>query len=259
VEHRFDSKVAIVTGSSSGIGKAIALRLAQQGAAICVVADRNTQGGQATAEEIRRNGGKSAFVQADVSVQADCERITAEALDAFGRIDILVNNAGITRTTPLDRLSEELWDQVLDTNLKSAYLMARQVVPHMLARGWGSIVNIGSVHATRTMPGMAAYAASKAGLCGLTRALACELGSRGIRVNCVLPGTIDISLHNRANRPVDPATWTPRANNAQVMQRNGSPTEVAAAVSFLASDEASFTNGATVTVDGGLTNLLRDR
>jgi 3-oxoacyl-[acyl-carrier protein] reductase len=256
---RFDGKAAIVTGSSSGIGKAIALRLASEGAAVCGAANRNAAGGQATPREIAVAGGRSLFVQADVSVAADCQRIVAETLEAFGRVDILVNNAGITRGAPLDKLDEALWDTVLGTNLKSAYLMSRLAVPDMLPRGWGAVVNISSVHAEATFPGYAVYAASKAGLCGLTRGLALEFGGRGVRFNCVLPGTIDNSIYSRSNQPVDRAAWRPRANEAQAMKRLGSPEEIASAVSFLVSDDASFINGATLTVDGGLLCILRDR
>ena len=256
---RFEGKVAIVTGSSSGIGKATALRLASEGAAVCVVANRNVEGGQATAREIAEGDSASLFVQADVSLATDCERVVAETLAALGRVDVLVNNAGITRGAPLDRLDEALWDTVLDTNLKSAYLMSRAAVPDMLGRGWGAIVNVSSVHAQATAPGYAVYAASKAGMTGLTRGLALELGPRGIRVNCILPGTIDTSLYSRSNREVDRAAWKPRESERQGLGRLGSPDEIAAAIAFLASDDASFVNGATLSVDGGLLGILRDR
>ena len=255
----FEGKVAIVTGSSSGIGKSTALRLAAEGAAVCGAANRNAEGGEATAGEIRDGGGKSLFVQADVSLAADCQRIVEATLEAFGRVDILVNNAGITRGAKLEELSEELWDRVLNTNLKSAYLMSRLAVGDMLGRGWGSVVNISSVHAVATHPGLAVYAASKAGMCGLTRGLALEFASRGIRFNCILPGQIDTSLHSRRNRPVDRAAWRPRGSDLQVTGRLGSPDEVAAAVCFLSSEEASYITGATLAVDGGLLDILRDR
>jgi glucose 1-dehydrogenase len=259
---KLSGKVAVVTGSSSGIGKSIALRMAAEGAAVCVVADRNVDGGRATADEIAADGGRAIFVQADVSVAGDCERIVAEAVAALGGINVLVNNAGITRGRPLAELDEQLWDRVIDTNLKSAYLMSRAAIPAMLDAGGGSVVNISSVHARATYPHMAAYAASKAGMCGMTRALACEFGPRGVRFNCILPGTIDLGLHPRGNdgpAPADRPAWQPRASDVQVMKRLGSPDEVAAAVCFLASDEASFVNGAALAVDGGLLDVLRDR
>ncbi|MBM3475227.1 MAG: SDR family oxidoreductase [Armatimonadetes bacterium] len=258
MSRRFENQVAVVTGASSGIGKATALQLAAEGAAVCIVANRNVEGGEATRGEIADAGGRALFVQADVSVAADCDRVVEQTLAAFGQLDVLVNNAGITRFRRVEEIDEALWDQVMDTNLKSAYLMAQRVLPSLLERGRGAIVNVASVHAEETYPGGAVYAASKAGLCGLTRALALELGSRGIRVNCVLPGTIDTTLYHRSNRPVDREAWAPHRNPAQVLQREGSPDEIAAAICFLASDEASFVNGASLAVDGGLLVLLRD-
>jgi len=252
-------RVAIVTGSSSGIGKAIALRLAREGAAVCGVADQNVQGGEATAEEIRQAGGRSLFVRADVRVGEECRRVVKATLETFGRIDVLVNNAGITRLSPLEEMDEAFWDMVMDTNLKSAYLMSRAAVGDMLRRGQGSVVNISSVHAVATRAGHAAYAASKAGMCGMTRALACEYGPVGVRFNCVLPGTVDASLYPRSTQAVDREAWTPRKSDVQVMKRLGSPDEIANVVCFLASEESSFVNGAMLTVDGGLLSMLRDR
>ncbi len=255
----FEGRAAIVTGSSSGIGKATALLMARRGAAICVVANRNVEGGRATVAEIEAAGGRAIFVEADVSVGADCERVANAALEAFGRVDVLVNNAGITRARVLTEMDEAFWDMVLDTNLKSAYMMSRAVVGDMLSRGAGAIVNVSSVHAEQTAGGHAAYAASKAGMGGMTRALALDLGRKGLRVNCILPGTIDISLYPRDDRPVDRATWAPRASEHQVPGHMGSPDDIAAAICFLASDEAAFVNGAMLVADGGLLCKFGDR
>lgn len=257
---RFEGHVAIVTGASSGIGKATALRLAREGASVCIVANRNIVGGEATCREIGDQGGRAIFVQADVRFPMDCDRVVEQTFGTFGRIDVLVNNAGITRFRRLEGVDESLWDEVMDTNLKGPYLMAQRAMPLMLDSGQGAIVNVSSVHAEETYSGGSVYAASKAGLCGLTRGLALELGPLGIRVNCVLPGTIDTSLYHRSNHPViDRERWAPRTNPAQVLQREGSPDEVAAAICFLASGEASFINGASLAVDGGLLVVLRDR
>jgi 3-oxoacyl-[acyl-carrier protein] reductase len=255
---RFESKTAIVTGSSSGIGQATAVRMAAEGAAVTVVANRNVDGGNATVQTITDAGGRAVFIQADVSQSADCDRIVSATMDAFGRVDILVNNAGITTGKALLEMNEEFWDRMLDTNLKSCYMLSRLIVPGMLERGWGRIINTSSVHARVAAPARSAYAASKAGICGLTRALAVEFGAQGILVNAVLPGTIDIS----ASHP-DKADRYRRHHeayrNAQVVGRVGTPEEVAAAICFLASDEASFVNGESLTVDGGLLSILRDR
>ena len=255
---KLTGKIAIVTGSSSGIGKATALAMAAQGAPVCVVTHDNPVGAEDTVARIAAAGGKAIFVPGDVSAGADCHRIVERTIETFGRVDILVNNAGITRAWPLEELGEAQWDLVLDTNLKSAYLMSRLCVLDMLKRSRGSVVNISSVHARASRPGHAAYAASKAGMLGLTRALACELGPRGIRCNAIVPGTIDLSLYPRDNRRVDRDGWAPRASPAQAMKRLGSPEEVAAVACFLASDDAAFVNGASVSVDGGLQTLLRD-
>jgi glucose 1-dehydrogenase len=256
---RFAAKVAIVTGASSGIGKGTALRLAQEGADVCVVANRNVEGGEATVREIAALGRRACFIQADVAQGADCERVVSQTVAELGAVDVLINNAGITRSAPLRELDEPFWDTVMDTNLKSAFLMTRLCVPHMLERGGGSVVNVSSVHAIATHAGHAAYAASKAGMCGMTRALACELGRKGVRVNCVLPGTTDISLYSRRNVEVDREGWAPHPSDIQVMGRLGTPDEIAAAICFLAADEASFVNGASLAADGGLLSILRDR
>lgn len=254
-----EGRAAIVTGSSSGIGRATALRLAADGAAVCVVANRNAEGGQNTVRAIEERGGRAIFVQADVGLAEDCDRIVAAAVEAFGRLDILVNNAGITRGKPLAELEEDLWDRVMDTNLKSTYLLSRRAVPHMLEAGGGAVVSVSSVHAAATFPAYGVYAASKAGLGGLIRGLAVEFGSRGIRFNAVLPGTIDLSAYDRRNnQAADPDAWRPRESPVQVMGRTGSPEEIAAAIAFLVSPESSFVNGASLVVDGGLLCLLRD-
>ncbi|MFO7956065.1 MAG: SDR family NAD(P)-dependent oxidoreductase [Candidatus Brocadiia bacterium] len=256
--NRFENKVAVVTGSSSGIGKGVALRLAREGADICVVANRNVDGGKATRDEVGALGRRAVFVRADVSDAEDCRRIVETARADLGPVDLLVNNAGITRGRPLEELDEQLWDTVLDTNLKSAYMLSRLAAPDMLDRGRGAVVNVSSVHAEQTHGPYAAYAASKAGLCGMSRAMALELGPRGVRVNCILPGTIDTSLYGRKNPPADRAAWRPRSSDAQVFGRMGSPDEIAAAVAFLLSEDASFINGAALVADGGLLCKLGD-
>jgi len=255
---RLDGKVAVVTGSSSGIGKAVALQLAEAGAAVVGAANRNVEGGLDTVRRIESEGGRAAFVQADVSKTSDCSRLIETAVGTFGGLDILVNNAGVTRCAPFESMSEQLWNEVMDIDLRSAAVLTRLAVPCMAARDGGSVINVSSVHAVASHGGCAAYAAAKAGLCGLTRALAVEYGCRGIRVNCVLPGTIDLSLYPRDGRPVDPRAWSPRPSAVQVMGRLGSPAEIAAVVCFLASDYASFINGVSLPVDGGLLCVLRD-
>jgi len=255
---RLDGEVAIVTGASSGIGKSIAMCLAEAGAAVCVVADKNVAGGTQTVEQIVGTGGRAIFIQADVSVADDCARVVADTVSSFGGVSILVNNAGITPDALLEHMDEQFWDRTLAVNLKSVYLMSRQAIGWMLKRGSGSVINIGSVRATATDPGFSAYAASKAGMQGLTRALACEFGGRGIRFNCVEPGTIDLSLPSHSEGAVAQGAWQPHRSEAQVAKRHGSPMEVANVVCFLASKQASYVNGTVLLVDGGLMTRLGD-
>ena len=187
-------KVAIVTGSSSGIGRATALRLADDGAAVCVVANHNAEGSANTVQTTENRGGRATFVQADVGLAEDCDRIVAATLEAFGRIDILINNAGITRGRPLPELEEDLWDRVMDTNLKSAYLMSRRTVPHMLEAGGGAVVNVSTMASVRPFGGdfgmEMGYAVAKGGLNTLSKYMAKDLGRYGIRVNTCRMGWI---------------------------------------------------------------------
>jgi NAD(P)-dependent dehydrogenase (short-subunit alcohol dehydrogenase family) len=258
MESRFAGKVAIVTGSTSGIGKATALRMAREGAAVCVVANRNAEGGALTVRQIEQAGGQAIFVQADVGQAGGCRLVRDKTVDAFGRVDILVNNAGITRGAPLEDLTEEFYHRVMDTNLKSAFFMSHAAIRDLLAAGGASVTMVSSVHAQTTRGRASVYAATKAAMCGMTRALAIEFGARGVRFNCILPGTIDIGQYPRDNAPVDLSTWKPRANDIQVLNRLGSPDEVAAVICFLSSQEASFVNGAVWAVDGGLLGNLKD-
>jgi NAD(P)-dependent dehydrogenase (short-subunit alcohol dehydrogenase family) len=244
----FDSKVAVITGSASGIGRATAIAFAAQGA-IVVGGDINSAGGEETAELCRAQGVESAFVNTDVTEQQQVERLLAKAVDQFGGLDILYNNACFTGAIgPLETIPVEDWDKSLAIGLRSVFLGIRTAVPLMRARGGGSIISTASMAARRGVRGLPAYCAGKAGVVSLTQSAAIELAEEGIRVNCVCPG--DILTPMRAS-PISPAEMEAQLARLQPIQRAGMPEDVAQAVLFLASDAAGFITGIALDVDGG--------
>ncbi len=243
----FTDRVAVVTGSSRGIGRGIALRLAKEGAKLVV----NYRGSEASAaevvEQIKAEGGEAIAVQADVSQVAEAQALIDAAKEAYGRVDILVNNAGTTRDTLLVRMSEEDWDVVIDTNLKGTFNCIKAVSRQMMRQRYGRIINITSVSGIAGNPGQANYASAKAGLIGLTKTVAKELGSRGITCNAVAPGFVLTAL--TASLPQD---LIDLAVERTPIGRMGTVEDMAAAVAYLASDEAGFVTGQVLAVDGGL-------
>ena len=240
-----DGRVALVTGASRGIGRAIALRLAASGAA--VVAGARADHADTVRQEIEQADGTAVAVTLDVTEPASVSAAAGTVLDRFGRIDILVNNAGIVRDQLLMRMKRDDWDAVVATNLTSAYACCQAVLRPMLKQRAGRIVTIASVVGQSGNPGQANYAASKAGLIGFTKSLAQEVASRGITVNVVAPGMIETDMT---------AVLDERARAALMdripMGRLGSPDDVAGAVCFLASDEAAYITGQVVGVNGGM-------
>jgi len=243
---KLDGRVALVTGASQGIGHACARALAREGATVAVAA-RNRQKLEELAGEIAAAGGKAAAFVMDVSDEEQVKSGIKSALAQFGKIDILVNNAGITRDQLVMRMKRADWDAVLATNLTSAYLCIQQVIGSMLRQRWGRIVNITSIFGQTGQPGQANYAASKAGLIGLTMAMAREVASRNITSNAVAPGFIETSMTAVLSEELKQS-----ALKQIPLGRVGTPEDVAGAVCFLASEEASYITGHVLNVNGGM-------
>ncbi|MGF9909736.1 SDR family NAD(P)-dependent oxidoreductase [Brevibacillus porteri] len=243
---RFAGKVAIVTGSGKGIGKTIVQKLVQEGALVTVT-DVNRQTCEETAWEINQAGGRAIAVEADVSKTEDTQRIMEKTIDAYGRIDILVNNAGLVKDARITDMEEDDWDQVVDVCLKGAFLCSKYASSHMIEQNYGKIVNISS-RAHLGNPGQANYSSAKAGIVGLTRALAKELGKNNITVNAIAPGLIE----------TDALLKHPKYEKIKELQKKdtpipriGLPEDVANAVLFFASDESSYISGDILHVSGG--------
>jgi NAD(P)-dependent dehydrogenase (short-subunit alcohol dehydrogenase family) len=248
----FSGKVVIVTGGASGIGLACCEGFAALGGEVAVV-DRDARRGEECAASIRAVGRHAEFFPADVSRSQEVEKLVAKVEQRLGGIDILVNNAGIQRYGTVTTLSEEEWDEVLNVNLKSAFLMSKHSIPAMARRGGGAIVITGSVQSVAAQRNSVHYVVSKHGLLGLARCLALDYAPQNIRANCVLPGAIDTPmLRWAASLDDQPERVLEACNRLHVLGRMGKPEEVAKVIIFLASDWASFITGSAVMVEGGL-------
>jgi len=246
---KLKGKIAIVTGASQGIGRGISLGLAEAGADVVVNCDRNIEGAETVAHEIRALGRRAIVAQADVSKSDDVNRMVQQTLRAFGTIDILVNNAGIFISSPIEDLKEEDWDRVMGVNLKGVFLCCQAVGRHMIeGESGGSIINVASISGLMPEVSGGAYTPSKAGVLALTRLLAIEWAKYGIRANALSPGPIMTPLQ-RAAFPSEKLLAA--RNRAVPMNRHGTPEEMAKVVVFLASDDSSYITGADITADGG--------
>jgi len=248
----FQGKVVVITGAGSGIGEACVREFANRNAAVAMV-DCKAEAGQKTISDLREKGATVEYFQADVSSRAAVERLVPDMVARLGGIDVVVNNAGTQRYGSATTVSEEEWDEVMNINLKSAFLMCKYAIPEMIKRGGGAIVMTGSVQSLTAQRNSLAYVVSKHGMLGLTRSIALDYGKQNIRANCVLPGAIDTPLLRWAASLDDhPENVLAACDRLHIRGKMGRPEEVARVIVFLASDLASFVTGAAYTVDGGL-------
>ena len=250
---RLSGKAAIVTGSAAGLGRAVAMRFAREGAKV-VVADTNVQGGTAVVEQIRKCGGSAIFVRADIAEECEVTALLESASAKFGRIDVLYNNAAVLlhdRDARAHELSLEAWDQTMNVNLRGTFLCSKHVIPFMLQQGGGSIINVGSpTGLSGCAPNLTAYSTSKAGVYGLTRVMAASYARDRIRVNTVIPGTMDTPMNDYLLLDGEKRE---QYREAVPMGRLGMPCDIEGVAVFLASEESSYCTGGMYTCDGGLT------
>ncbi len=252
-----DARVAVVTGGASGIGRGCAFRLASDGYRVAVI-DINAGGGREVVDRIEDDGGEAFFIESDIGEPDAFPDIVAAVGRRWGALHVLLNNAGLDYNEPLFEMSVAAWDRCLAVDLRSIAFSAKAAAEIMQASGGGSIINIASVMARYTFPDYSAYTASKAGVIGLTRTLALELGPLGIRVNAIAPGFIDTGAWDRVLATLDdPEEFAASVSALHALGRRGQPADIAGAVAFLAGDDAGFITGHTLVVDGGLTSQLR--
>jgi 3-oxoacyl-[acyl-carrier protein] reductase len=247
VSSTLENRVAVVTGGSRGIGRAVALELAKRGAAVVINYNKSPESAEKVVEQIKADGRRAAAYQADVSNFNQAAALIKFAVDTFGDLQILVNNAGITKDTLIMMMSEEDWDAVINTNLKSTFNCSKAAVRHMMRKRYGRIINMASVAGQMGNAGQTNYSASKAGQIGFTKALAREVASRNITVNAIAPGFVDTEILNSV-----PAEMLEAAMKFVPLGRKGQPEEIAYAVAFLASDQAAYITGQVLGVDGGM-------
>ncbi|MBQ6181719.1 MAG: 3-oxoacyl-ACP reductase FabG [Ruminococcus sp.] len=243
---KLTGKTAVITGGNKGIGAACALAFSREGANV-VIAARNMSDSNRIVEQIISEGGKAAAIATDVSDHGQVKNMISRTVEMFGKIDILINNAGIIADSFINKMTLEQWDKVIATNLTGTFYCIREAVPYMIENGYGRIINTSSVAARKGAVAQSNYAASKAGIIGMTLSLAQELGKYNITVNAVAPGYVATDMTSNL-----PEKIMERANKVIPVKRFGTPEEMAAAFLYLASDEAAYCNGAVLDINGGL-------
>ena len=258
-----EGRVALVTGAATGIGKSIAHLFSQKGAKVVVATRKNVSEGEAVANSIKEAGGEATFIRCDVSIEAEVEELVRKTVEIYGRLDYAANNAGVgpdgkrLPIVPISEYTEELWDAIMDTNVKGAMFCMKHEIRQMMKQNYGAIVNTSSVSHLVANPGFAAYGASKSGLCKITQIAAAEVATLGIRVNSIMPGpTKDTLLFDNITAS-DPNVGEV-FSKVVAMKRMGLPSEMAETVVWLCSDAASFITGHNVPVDGGMTMHVID-
>lgn len=256
VNMRLKDKVAIVTGSTSGIGEATAVLFAREGAKVVVVGRRQKEG-EKVVGRIRHEGGEGIFVRADVSDEGQVKKIVQTTVRTYGRLDVLFNNAGTMVSKKLHETTNDEWDRVMDVDLKGVFWCSKYAVPHMKKQGGGSIIMCSSANAIVAEPDLGAYCAAKGAINAMTRSMALDYGPDRIRVNAICPGYIDTPLGDEYfNSLPDPAAGKRKAGALHALGRMGTPTEIAYCALFLASDESSFVTGECLVADGGLSVIV---
>ncbi len=252
---RLEGKVSLITGAARGIGRASAMLFSKEGSSI-VIADIDEDGGRKTKSDIIENGGKAIFVKADVSKKEDVVNLVNKTIVEFGKLNILYNNAGVfwkNRDGRITDIDEDIWDKIIDINLKSTYLCCKYAIPEIIKSGGGSVINTASSAATLGVPGCDAYTASKGAIVAITRSMAAEYGSFNVRVNCMVPTHIETPMFEESTKNV-PGFNEDKFLKTFPLGKYGKPEDIANAALFLASDESLFVTGSMCAVDGGATS-----
>ena len=255
---RFESKIVIITGAASGIGEKTAIKFANEGAKV-VIADINKETGSIVADQIKKDNGESLFVETNVAEFSSVDNMVSQTLDTFGTPDVLINNAGINVFGEPLNMPDSEWKRAFSVDLDGVWFGCKAVLPHMLKKNKGSIVNVASVHGVQIIPNCFPYPVAKHGVIGLTKALAVDYAAKGIKINSISPGYIETPIIDRFfNTKPDPIAARKEAENHQPIKRMGTTDEIANTIMFMSSDECNYMIGANIVVDGGITLRMHE-